>query len=159
LLLAAFVFDTPVARRATKVLDVMVLSKLESDSGMERSLWNAQAWSNFLDTYGLGVGIGSARASSYLLVLLSNTGLIGTICFFGFLFRVLTMNRKRTHGIVQLASRNAVFAAFISACLSAAVFDLGVVFFAFAAAATTASQAVSSSSAVPNPHSAAQLAT
>ena len=159
LLLAAFVFDTPVARRATKVLDVMVLSKLESDSGMERSLWNAQAWSNFLDTYGLGVGIGSARASSYLLVLLSNTGLIGTICFFGFLFRVLTMNRKRTHGIVQLASRNAVFAAFISACLSAAVFDLGVVFFAFAAAATTASQAVTSSSAVPNPPSAAQLAT
>ena len=137
LVLAAFVFETALARRAVKIIDVMVLSKLESDSGLERGLWNAQAWSNFLDTFGVGVGIGSARASSYLLVLLSNTGLIGTLCFFGFLFRVFTMNRNRAYGHIQLASRNAVFAAFIGACLSAAVFDLGLLFFALAAAATT----------------------
>ena len=39
------------------------------------------AWQIFLDTYGLGAGLGSHRSSSGLLALLSGTGLIGTLAF------------------------------------------------------------------------------
>ena len=60
-------------------------SKLQSDSGVERSFWNTQAMANFYETYGMGVGLGGARASSLGVVLLSNTGFVGTILYTAFL--------------------------------------------------------------------------
>jgi hypothetical protein len=39
------------------------------------------AWRIFLDTYGMGAGLGSHRSSSGLLALLAGTGLFGTLAF------------------------------------------------------------------------------
>lgn len=133
---AAFVFETKVAKQAIQIFNVSLANKLESESGIERSQWNAQAWENFLETYGLGLGIGSARASSFALVLLSNLGLVGTICYLGFVSRTLTLERGKARGPIQLACRNAFLAALIAACVSAAVFDLGALVYTFAAGAT-----------------------
>jgi hypothetical protein len=135
-----FAFETSLAKAILRVVDVFIVSKMESDSGMERAQWNAQAWSNFVDTYGLGVGLGSARASSYPIVLLSNLGLIGTLFYCWFVANVLSRARS-TSDPIQQAARNAVLASLISASLSATVFELGVGFYAFAAAATAASLA------------------
>jgi len=133
-----FFFEPALADRVADVFEVTVLNKMQSDSGIERGSWNQQAWSNFLDTYGMGVGLGSARASSYLLVLLSNVGVIGTLLFFVFLIRLFRsdclLHAAPDRAVVR-ASKHALFAALISSSLSGAVFDLGILFYAFAAAA------------------------
>jgi hypothetical protein len=80
-------YDPGVVTRVAEFFEVTVLNKLQSSSGIERSSWNKQAWSNFLDTYGAGVGLGSARAN-LPLVLLSNVGALGTLLFLMFLSSV-----------------------------------------------------------------------
>jgi hypothetical protein len=132
----AFTFELDVSKRVSAFFEETVVGKLDSVSGVERGSWNRQAWSNFIDTYGVGVGLGSARASSFPLVLLSNVGLVGTLLFLTFLDQVLWVSRKTALGPVPRAAREAVLAALITASISATVFDLGVAFFAFAAAST-----------------------
>lgn len=136
---SVILYDPGVVTRVAEFFEVTVVNKLQSSSGIERSSWNEQAWSNFLDTYGAGVGLGSARASTFPLVLLSNVGAFGTLLFLIFLSRVflrIAPNRALPTAAVPRAARQAVLAALISASVSAGVFDLGVAFYAFAAAAT-----------------------
>lgn len=134
----AFLFELGVTRRVSAFFDETLLGKLESVSGVERGSWNQQAWRNFVDTYGVGVGLGSARASSFPLVLLSNVGAVGTLLFLAFLKHVLWVPKRTAVEPVARAAREAVLAALITASISATVFDLGVAFFAFAAAGTIA---------------------
>jgi hypothetical protein len=134
---AAFVFEFEGIKRVEKVFEATVLKKLDSESGTDRAMWNRQAWSNFLDSYGLGIGLGSARASSFLLVLLSNLGVIGTFAYGAFVKHVLTgAPADPSIEPLQRAARQAVLAALISVSVSGMVFELGVVFYVFAAAAT-----------------------
>jgi hypothetical protein len=135
---SAFVLETRVADQVTHHFAVTVFQKLETKSGMERGTWNRQAWQNFLETFGLGVGLGSARGSSYPLVLLSNVGLIGTVLFCAFLWRVFQRPRGNSEPIPPIceAARQSVLAALAATAVSYGVFDLGVAFYALAAAAT-----------------------
>jgi hypothetical protein len=132
--------------RIAQFFGVTLVRKLDSLSGIERGSWNLQAWINFLDVHGIGVGLGSARASSFALVLLSNVGVLGTLLFLAFLGRVLIPAPAAADGAdaaepVRHAARHAVLAGVIAATVSGVVFDLGVAFYAYAAAAaaTTAS--------------------
>ncbi len=136
---SVILYDPGVVTRVAEFFEVTVVNKLQSSSGIERSFWNEQAWSNFLDTYGAGVGLGSARASSFPLVLLSNVGILGMLLFIVFFSKVFfgtPPNGALPTAAVPRAARQAVLAALISASVSTAVFDLGVAFYAFAAAAT-----------------------
>jgi hypothetical protein len=132
------IFEPKVVERVADVFEITVLNKMQSSSGVERGSWNKHAWSNFIDTYGVGVGLGSARASSYPLVLLSNVGIIGTLLFLIFLIK-LFRNNPFYYGLpdraVVRASKQAVLAGLICASLSGTVFDLSILFYAFAAAA------------------------
>lgn len=65
--------------------DRLLFDKLNSDSGVERMSWNTQAFTNFVDTHLLGAGLGSVRASNWLLTTLGNIGIIGFFCFVAFL--------------------------------------------------------------------------
>lgn len=58
-----------------------VNDKLVSTSYTDRTSANTDSLRVFLDSYGFGVGLGSARASSFAPTLLSATGLIGTLLF------------------------------------------------------------------------------
>ena len=135
---AAFLFELEIAERITRFFDHTVAKKLNSDSGIERSSWNRQAWNNFLDTYGLGTGLGSSRASSFVLVILSNLGVVGACLFSGFLAYVFGAGRAPNQPVspVTTASRHAVLAGLAGSLMCASVFDLGVGFYTFAAAAT-----------------------
>jgi hypothetical protein len=62
-------------------VEATVNDKLTSSSFDERSGADTQSYEVFLDTFGLGVGLGSARASSFFPTLLSATGLIGSLLF------------------------------------------------------------------------------
>lgn len=122
--------------RAWDVIAVTVVRKLETTSGIERSSWNAQAWQNVLDTHGIGIGLGSTRASSFVLVLLSNFGVLGALLFGAFVWRVVRPPPAGApHDAVARAARHAVVAGFFAAVTSASVFDLGVAFYVYAAAA------------------------
>lgn len=117
-------------------LDRALFNKLEGDSGVERMGWNAQAFQNFIDTMGFGAGLGSVRASNWLLATLASLGVIGTLLFMGFLLSVL-YGREGQHGmdqrsVVIRSLRAGCLALLISAMLTAATPDLGLTFFAFA---------------------------
>lgn len=126
------------AARLVDFMDTTVLNKMESNSGRERGSWNAQAWSNFLDSDGLGIGLGSARASSFVVVLLSNIGLLGLGLFSAFLVQAVAGvgSPVTTEAVIVRASRQAVLATLFVASLSGGVFDLGLAFYCFAAAAS-----------------------
>lgn len=142
--------------RVIDFFQVTVIRKLESSSGIERSSWNRQAIVNLIDTYGIGIGLGSARTSSFALVLLSNLGVLGVGLFGAFFLRVYSPAKGSVLEDpdlppLQRAARRAVLAAFIAGSVGGGVFDLGLPFYAFAALAC--------GSAAPRPASRAQSAT
>lgn len=69
-------------------VDRSLLTKLSSDSGVERMSWNIQALRNFWDTLTLGAGLGSVRASNWIAAVLGTTGLIGLGLLLTFLWRL-----------------------------------------------------------------------
>lgn len=122
-----------VREQAWSIIEDTLLYKSESSSAMERGEWNQISWYAFLDTWGLGAGLGSARASSLPMVMVSNLGLPGSLLFMAFLYRVLFGKLPEaldhTHRSIVTAARHAVAAALILASLVASVFDLGVLFY------------------------------
>ena len=118
----------------TAFIDDTLLDKLGSSSGVERMSWNAQAWRNFVDTYGLGAGLGSVRASSWLMACLGSIGLIGTAIYLGFL-----QSLARLPGGADPLRRTVVSSLLcgcsvqvLEAMLTKATPDMGVMFFAMA---------------------------
>jgi hypothetical protein len=116
-----------------------LLAKADSDSGVERTAWNMQAIKNFIDTYGLGVGVGSSRASSFVLVLMSNLGVLGVVCFGMFVWRAvlspISTSQPPADRAVCYAARQGMLGVLIVASVSGTVFELGACFYLFAAAA------------------------
>lgn len=119
-------------------LDEMLLSKVDSQSGRERAMWNAAAYEAFVNTFGMGAGLGSARASSYLLVLLSNVGVLGLVIFCIFVATILCARvplaaQRRVEGLAALRAAKAGFVAALSTSLvSGTVYDLGLLFYILA---------------------------
>ena len=67
------------------IVDEVILKKPMTASYYERSHWNAVAWDSIFSTWGLGIGFGSTRTSSWFAAVLSNAGLIGA-AFMGVFF-------------------------------------------------------------------------
>ncbi len=65
------------------MVDKMVFQKTNSDSYAERSLWNRVGWQAFLDSGGIGTGLGSIRVSNWAISILGSTGILGATLLFG----------------------------------------------------------------------------
>ncbi len=61
-----------------------VSQKLSSSSGQMRIKEDMLALHTFVESWGLGVGVGSTRASSLITTFLASTGILGLVCLFGF---------------------------------------------------------------------------
>ena len=137
--LYVILFLPAVANAVTGFFDSTVMNKADSSSGVERMSWNTQGVTNFLDTYGIGVGLGSIRASSFLIVVLANLGVVGVICYGTFVARSLLAPVPTHYPLAEravcYASRHSMIAALICASSSAGVFELGPYFYVLAAAA------------------------
>lgn len=59
----------------------LVLEKLDTDSFANRTASNENSWKVFLESFGLGVGLGSDRPSSMFFMLLSCVGVVGALLF------------------------------------------------------------------------------
>ncbi|MDA8870110.1 hypothetical protein N9H93_01800 [Rhizobiaceae bacterium] len=119
-------------------LNETVFDKAVSQSGQERSMWNATAFKNAVDTYGLGVGIGGARASSYALVLLSNVGVPGFLLYLAFIGRLLFATPSSAlsprEGSIVRAAQAGIVGFLAGHVLVGTVFDQGPIFYALAGA-------------------------
>ena len=71
------------------ILESTILHKSQSTSFQQRSFADLLAMRIFVQTYGIGVGLGSHKANSMLLTLLSNTGILGFACFGAFVVSLL----------------------------------------------------------------------
>ena len=123
---------------ARDYLTALVFEKGASQSGIERAAWNAAAWSNFVDTRGLGVGLGSARASSFALALASNLGVPGLLAYAAFAWSALGRRRGVPRGLeddVRVAARNACLGLLTANVISGAFVDQGLAFYVLAALA------------------------
>jgi hypothetical protein len=72
----------------------VVLRKRSSSSYAGRSMWNEVSLKAFAETWGLGVGLGGARASSWPVSVLANIGAVGAALMVGFISHVL-LGRSR----------------------------------------------------------------
>lgn len=116
-------------------IDELIFKKATSGSGMERASYNSFAMQNFFDSFGLGVGLGTARTSSFAVALLANVGLAGTILYL--LFAVTAFAGRR--GIprsfpsdVRLAARNACFGLLVGDIMGSPSVDQGLLFYVLA---------------------------
>ncbi|MEL6979562.1 MAG: hypothetical protein AAGM38_12900 [Pseudomonadota bacterium] len=126
------------------IFERMLLNKLSTGSGVERMSWNYQAWENFVDTYGMGAGIGSMRASNFAFGVLGSIGVIGALLYIAFLFSVL----RPLGAFFNATAPNPVQQAALFACLSVLLIalligvsvSLSVYFLSFAALAVSLSR-------------------
>jgi hypothetical protein len=124
-----------------QAIDTVLLTKLSSSSGLERTAWNTQALANFRDTYWLGGGIGSLRASSLPLVVLGSIGIAGAFLYGAFVCGVLVhatpqrVEQTRLSAAMQRAARASCLAWLLAASFTSAFVDLGLQFFLLAALA------------------------
>ena len=142
----AFVVLAPGATEAIGLfIQETVVDKAESQSGQERGMWNAVAFQNALDTWGLGVGIGGARASSYALVLLSNVGVPGLLLYLFFITKVLfaqpSMALDAREASVLRACRAAIMGFLAGHILVGTIFDQSPLFYAICGALAAATLA------------------
>jgi hypothetical protein len=145
LVLGMYALELDVTKPINNFVEATLLNKADSDSWQERAAWNAQAFRNFLDTRWLGAGLGSCRASSFPIVLLGNLGLFGTLMFGLFALHVCrapyaerAQTSDEAHAVRKAAS-DATIAALIGSLVAVGMFDLGVSFYMFAAAASSMS--------------------
>lgn len=87
LTLVVLLFKPSLFNPVIELLDTMVFQKTDSSSFDERSMWTATAWQALIDSYGVGIGFGSTRASNNAVVLMSSVGFIGAFFYYGFILQ------------------------------------------------------------------------
>ncbi len=127
--------DDETSKPIRDYIDALILNKATTDSGIERNTWNTFALQNFFDSYGLGVGLGTVRTSSFPIALLSNVGVPGTI--FYLLFAASAFLRRRGAprtfpSDVRLAARNACLGLIIGDTFAGTTVDQGLLFYVLA---------------------------
>lgn len=125
-------------------LDHALFSKSTSDSGIERSMIASQAMRNLFETGFVGVGIGGSRGSGFLTVLLANIGVFGTFCYLAFVASVAFAGQAGAamppqRKIVSEGAKFAMLSGMVAAGISLTIFEIGVGFYLFAAAAVVLS--------------------
>jgi hypothetical protein len=126
------------------LLDQLIFNKMSTASGIERSALNSQGLQNFFDTFGLGVGNGSMRTSSFPIAVLGSLGIVGATIVSLFLATIFFRARQRDSSDMleeayRDAAKSACFAWLMTVMVAGAVVDLGLHFFAFAAFASSKS--------------------
>jgi hypothetical protein len=148
----ALQLDEETAKPIRNYLDELIFSKSGSSSGAQRNGWNAVALQNFFDSFGIGVGLGTVRTSSFGAALLANVGVPGTIFYLLFFASAFLRRRGTPRSFpsdVRLAARNACLGLIIGDMLAAPAVDQGLLFYVFAALCCAEPERVSAS--VPAP--------
>ncbi|MDX7950249.1 hypothetical protein P7D22_03530 [Lichenihabitans sp. Uapishka_5] len=87
-----FLYDASILEPFQHLFQTTVLDKSQSESGRERSHWNERSLLSVADTWGLGIGFGSSRASNWAVAVVSQLGFVGTalqLCLMVPFFRIV----------------------------------------------------------------------
>ena len=114
----------------------MTVEKMDSTSGIQRSLWAKQGFDAFMASYGLGVGAGSFRSSSIVSAILGSVGVVGMAMFLAHLRALFAPFAFRTHNVrlvseddaVQLSVSWALVVGLLPSAIGAPSPDPGLVF-------------------------------
>ena len=91
------------------LINFFFLTKLTSDSGLERMDSISHAWASFLDSPLLGVGWASVTSFDLWVLLLSNVGTLGCVAFAIFLVSTLCKSWSNIFNTgVQVATLNSI---------------------------------------------------
>ena len=91
-----------------EMIDLMVLQKSTTDSYEERNMWTQVSLQALRATDGLGVGLGSTRASNFAVALFSNAGVFAATCYALFVLQALVLRRAPRHDAQGRALLSAV---------------------------------------------------
>lgn len=137
LVLGCYLYNPAFFAPFLDLLQAMVFDKATSSSGQERAYWNMRSLLSFLDTFGLGVGLGSSRSSSWAVSVLSQLGLIGSLMMALLLASLLRgMGRLRARPgeaplfALAAGARGAAVAFLLAGTIAGGAADPGVLFFA-----------------------------
>lgn len=119
------------------LIDKAVTNKASSASAEERFYWNAKSLQAFLDTGGLGIGVGSSRASSWLIAVISQMGIVGVLSFVVLLIvlargigKAAAARGDADTRVVAECLRATALAALVGASIGSGAVDPGFMFFA-----------------------------
>ena len=118
-----------VADPLVEMVDKMVFQKSATASYIERSAWNQVGWQAFLDTGGLGTGLGSIRVSNWSLSILGSTGMFGGLLMFGFVLQKLILtprNATAQDAEFALGLKAAIAPTFVMYQLGGTIPDIGI---------------------------------
>lgn len=121
LLLIGMFFFTPWAAVLIDFVEVLIFSKPESASGLERSFWAQRGFEIGLETFGLGAGLGSTRSNGWISVWMGNLGVVGLALFAGWFFSLLRARPGSLPAGVERRRFRAAFAAIVTATAAALV--------------------------------------
>ncbi|MDQ2832344.1 MAG: hypothetical protein M3Y50_01095 [Acidobacteriota bacterium] len=97
------------------ILTTLTVSKGDSGSFINRTASDLYGLQLLIQTHGLGVGLGSSRSSSLITTLLSNIGVLGTVPFLLFFYKVFS-NLPEKYVYLKWGG----FALFLNMCLGIA---------------------------------------
>jgi len=138
------VVKPPVVDSVTGLVDRAIIHKASSASGQERSYWNEKSLEAVAETSALGVGLGSSRASSWPVAVLSQLGLIGALLFSALLYVLVFGVRHLRSGLdpdyrtVVLSVRASALAGLVTLSLTGGSADPGIFLFVAVAVVTAA---------------------
>ncbi|MGV7032954.1 hypothetical protein [Methylobacterium symbioticum] len=138
LVVCAVLLNDALTTMIVDILQQLIFSKGTSSSAMERGSWNTQALVNFFDSYGLGVGVGSARASNVVIAILANIGIPGALTYAAFFVACLLAPRTEPDPEIRAirgAAASSCLGLFIAGCMAGTTIDAGLLFFICAALA------------------------
>lgn len=78
LVAGTYLFDNRIFDPMITLFEATISNKAASESAIERSYWNSVSLQSALDTDLLGIGLGSSRASSLVVAVVSQLGVIGS---------------------------------------------------------------------------------
>jgi hypothetical protein len=114
--------------QVAELVDSTIIEKLASESGIERMMWNDQAMVNLSETGWLGVGLGGNRASSLVVVVLSNVGVVGFILYLlliGSVIKGTNLEQKSEYATIASAAKVSFLVMLVPATMSATTMYMG----------------------------------
>ncbi len=147
LIVAVYLYDERIFDPVTDLINSMILNKATSASAQERAYWNMESLKSFYDTNGLGIGIGSSRASSWAVAVISQLGAIGVMLMLLLVYQVVqrppalsTSIQDRLCFDIAYSVRACALAGLVTSSISSGDADPGLRFFLALAVLTSLRQ-------------------
>ncbi len=106
----AYLLDPAPFATIEALVDRMIFGKATSDSFAQRMAWNQVSLEAFVGTYGVGVGIGGTRTSSWPVAVISNLGIPGAAILLALIVRAVLSRKTFDRATDRVLCRGAIWA-------------------------------------------------